>query len=207
MITLYWCPKTRASRALWMLQELGEPFRTHLIDIRDPAAKQDPDFARASPMGKVPAIMDTLDNGTVYMADSAAICLYLADRYASGRLAPTLDDAARGRYLYWMTYTPGAIEPAMMEKFNGLQLSPATSGWGNYDIMMRVLEDGLAAGPWIMGERFTAADVLLGSSVNFMRQFGLLGERPALEGYLERCLARPAYQAALAREGELDDPK
>ncbi|MEJ2399816.1 MAG: glutathione S-transferase family protein [Xanthomonadales bacterium] len=205
MITLYWCPRTRASRALWMLEETGAPFRTRLVDIRNPETKQDPDFVKASPMGKVPALMDTLDNGTVYMADSAAICLYLADRYASGRLAPTIDDAARGRYLYWMTYTPGAIEPAMMEKFNGLEVSPTSSGWGNFDIVMRVLEEGLAAGPWIMGGRFTAADVLLGSSVNFMRQFGLLGERPVLDAYLERCLERPAYAAALAREGELDD--
>jgi glutathione S-transferase len=205
MITLFWCPQTRASRALWMLEELGEPFGVERIDIRDPAAKQHPDFVRASPMGKVPALMDTLDNGTAYLADSAAICLYLADRYASGRLAPTLDDPARGRYLYWMTYTPGAIEPAMMEKFNGLEVSPASCGWGNFDIMLRVLEDGVRTGPWVMGERFTAADVLLGTSVNFMKQFGLLGESPVLEAYLERCLARPAYQAALAREGELDD--
>ena len=205
MITLFWCPQTRASRALWMLEELGEPFRVHRVDIRVPSAKQDPDFAKASPMGKVPAIMDTLDNGTVYMADSAAICLYLADRYASGRLAPTLDDAARGRYLYWMTYTPGAIEPAMMEKFTSMEVAPASCGWGNYDIMLRVLEDGVRAGPWVMGERFTAADVLLGSSINFMRQFGLLGERPVLDAYLDRCLQRPAYQAALDRDRELDD--
>jgi glutathione S-transferase len=205
MITLYWCPRTRAARALWMLEELGEPFRVELVDIRDPESKQTPDFRKASPMGKVPAIMDTLDNGTVYMADSAAICLYLADRYACGRLAPTLDDAARGRYLYWMTYTPGAVEPAMMEKFNGLEVSPGSCGWGNFDIMVEVLEGGVGAGPWVMGGRFTAADVLLGSSVNFMRQFGLLGERPVLNAYLERCLARPAYQAALAREGELED--
>jgi len=205
MITLFWCPQTRAARALWMLEELGEPFETRLIDIRDPAAKQDPEFRKASPMGKVPALMDTLDNGTAYLADSAAICLYLADRYASGRLAPTLDDPARGRFLYWMTYTPGAIEPAMMEKFNGLEVSPTSSGWGNFGIMLEVLEDGVRAGPWVMGERFTAADVMLGSSVKFMQQFGLLGERPVLEAYLRRCLERPAYQAALARESELDD--
>jgi len=205
MITLFWCPQTRAARALWMLEELGEPFETRLIDIRDPAAKQDPEFRKASPMGKVPALMDTLDNGTAYLADSAAICLYLADRYASGRLAPTLDDPARGRFLYWMTYTPGAIEPAMMEKFNGLEVSPTSSGWGNFGIMLEVLEDGVRAGPWVMGERFTVADVMLGSSVKFMQQFGLLGERPVLEAYLRRCLERPAYQAALARESELDD--
>jgi len=203
MITLFWCPQTRASRALWMLEELGLPFETRMVDIRQPDSKNDPEFRAASPMGKVPAIMDTADNGTVYMADSAPIALYLADRYAPGRLAPKVDDPARGRFLFWMNYTPGAIEPAMMEKFNGLKVSPASCGWGNFEIMLRVLEEGVGAGPWVMGETFTAADTLLGSSVYFMRQFGLLGEGSPLQPYLDRCLERPAYQRALARDGEL----
>ncbi len=201
MITLFWCPQTRASRVLWMLEELGEPFEVRLANVRAPDSLED-DFRRASPMGKVPAIMDEADNGTVCMADSAPICLYLADRYASGRLAPAVDDPDRGRFLYWMSFTPGAIEPAMMEKFIGFEVSPGSCGWGNYEIVMKTLEEGVRKGPWVMGEQFTAADVLLGSSVNFMKQFGLLGEGSALEPYLERCLARPAYQAALARESE-----
>ena len=204
MITLFWCPKTRASRALWMLNELGEPFEARMTDIRDPENIGDPDFDKASPMGKVPALMDTSGEGTVYMADSAAICLYLADRYAPGRLAPAVDDPARGSFLFWTIYTPGAIEPAMMEKFVGFEVNRGTSGWGNYDQMLQVLEEGVGDGPWIMGEQFTAADVLLGSSVFFLKQFGLIGEGSALDPYLERCLARPAYQAALARETELD---
>ena len=102
-----------------------------------------------------------------------------------------------------MTYTPGAIEPAMMEKFIGFEVARASCGWGNYEETFRVLKEGLAAGPWIMGEAFTAADVMIGSSVNFLRQFGLLGEDEVFDAYLERCLARPAYQAALARETEL----
>ena len=130
MITLYWCPRTRAARALWMLEELGEPFRVELVDIRDPESKQNPDFRKASPMGKVPAIRDEAPNGTVEMADSGPICLYLADRYAPGRLAPAVDDPLRGRFLFWMFYTPGAIEPAMMERFHrwhlrqGMERSP-----------------------------------------------------------------------------------
>ena len=117
MITLFWCPQTRASRAMWMLNELGEPFETRKVDIRDPEHLDDDDFRRASPMGKVPALMDEAPNGTVYMADSSPICLYLADRYAPGRLAPPIDDPSRGTFLFWMGYTPGAIEPAMMQKF------------------------------------------------------------------------------------------
>jgi glutathione S-transferase len=139
MITLFWCPQTRASRILWLLGEMNEPFEVRLIDIRKPEAKSDPDFASASPMGKVPAIRDTTPNGTVEMADSASIGLYLADRYPAAGLAPAIDDPARGQYLYWMTYTPGVIEPAMMERFTGQEVSRATSGWGNFDTMIEVL--------------------------------------------------------------------
>lgn len=203
MITLFWCPQTRASRILWLLEEMKEPFEVRMIDIRDPEARKDPDFIAASPMGKVPAIMDTAAGGTVHMADSAAIALYLADRYPASRLAPAADSPSRGQYLYWMVFTPGVIEPAMMERFNNWEVSPATSGWGNFDQMIGVLENGLAGGQWLLGEQFSAADVLVGSSVYFMQQFGLLPENPVLTAYVEKCLARPAYQKALARNDEL----
>lgn len=193
---LFWCPKTRAARALWMLEESGAPFERVLIDIRDPAKPRDPEFALASPMGKVPA----LANGEARFADSAAICLYLADRYPNARLAPAIDDPRRGAYLYWMLFAPGVIEPAMMEKFLGLKVDPRSSGWGNFDKMIETLEAGLARGPWILGDAFSAADVMLGSSAYFMKQFKLLPESRTLDAYVERCLARPAYERALAAE-------
>lgn len=204
MITLFWCPQTRASRILWLLEEMEEPFEVRLIDIRDPDSKSDADFVAASPMGKVPAIMDTTPNGVVRMADSSSIALYLADRYPASGLAPAIDDPARGKYLYWMTYTPGVIEPAMMEKFTGQEVSRASSGWGNFDTMVEVLEAGLEEGPWLMGEQFSAADVLVGSSVYFMKMFGILPDSPVLSAYGDRCLARPAYARALARDAELE---
>lgn len=203
MITLFWCPQTRASRILWLLEEMNEPFEVRMIDIRDPEAKRDPEFVAASPMGKVPAIMDTTPNGVVSMADSGAIGLYLADRYPVSALAPAIDDPLRGQYLYWMTFTPGVIEPAMMEKFTDWEVSPTTSGWGNFDTMIDVLETGLQDGPWLLGEQFSAADVLVGSSVNFMKMFGILPDSAVLEEYLGRCLARPACASALARDAEL----
>lgn len=153
-------------------------------------------------MGKVPAIMDATPSGVVHMADSAAIGLYLADRYPASGLAPSIDEPVRARYLYWMTFTPGVIEPAMMEKFNDWEVGRATSGWGNFDQMIEVLEQGLSAGPWLLGERFTAADVLIGSSLYFMQIFGVLPKSEVLAGYAERCLERPAYQKALARNSE-----
>jgi len=202
VITLYWCPQTRASRILWLLEEMDQPFEVRMVDIRDPESISDPDFIAASPMGKVPAILDSAPGGAVHMADSAAIALYLADRYPSSGLAPAVDHPSRGQYLYWTTYTPGVIEPAMMEKFMGLEVSRATSGWGNFDAMIEVLEDRLKTRPWLMGEQFSAADVLVGSSVYFMNRFGILPDSPILSGYLERCSARPAYAKALARDAE-----
>jgi len=204
MITLYWCPRTRASRILWLLEEMGEPFELRTIDIRKPEARADPGFRAASPMGKVPAICDGEGERAVRMADSSAIGLYLADRYPARGLAPAVDDPLRGRYLYWMTFTPGVVEPAMSEKFNNWKVSRATSGWGDFGSMIEVLEAGLDPGPWLLGDRFSAADVLVGSSVYFMKLFNILPDSKPLLGYAERCLARPAYQKALARDAEMD---
>ncbi len=193
---LFWCPRTRAARALWMVEEAGVDCQRVLIDIRDPTAERDPAFAAASPMGKVPA----LEDGEARMADSAAICLYLADRYPARGLAPALDDPRRGAYLYWMIYTPGVIEPAMAEKFNGTAPNRFSSGWGDFDAMIETLEQGLRLGPWLLGDRFSAADVMVGSSVAFMNLFGAMPDSPVLKNYMNRCMARPGYQAAMAAE-------
>ncbi len=197
MIKFYWCPQTRASRILWMLKEMGEPYEIEQVDLRNPETKS-AEFLAASPMGKVPALAD----GSVKIADSSAIALYLADRYPASGLAPAIDDSQRGSYLYWMTFTPGVIEPAMAERFNNWEVNRGNSGWGDFDLMIEVLEKGLEQGPWLLGERFSAADVLVGSSVYFMKLFGILPENAVIEAYVERCLARPAYARALARDAE-----
>lgn len=194
MIRIYWCARTRAARAVWMAEEAGLEYEIVPVDIRDPESKADAAFRAASPMGKVPAIAD----GEVLLSDSAAICLYLADRYPEAGLAPATDEAARGRYLYWMVFVPGVLEPAMAEKLAGWETSKFAHGWGDYDTMIATLEGGLAPGPWLLGERFSAADVMVGSTVNFLKLFGILPESAVLEAYVERCLARPAYQRALA---------
>ena len=194
---LFWCPQTRASRVMWMLEEAGVHYERVLIDIRDPAAPRDPDFAVASPMGKVPALVD----GDVKMAESAAICLYVADRYPECGLAPPLDDLRRGEYLFWLLYTPAVIEPAMSEKFRGTQTNRFSSGWGDFDAMIETLERGLQNGPWLLGETFSAADVMVGSSVIFMDGFNLLPDSAVLRAYLERSAARPGYRTAMAADG------
>ncbi len=191
---LYWCPKTRAIRALWMLEELGVPFERVLIDIRDPAAKALPAFRAASPMGKVPA----LEDGAVRINDSGAICAYLADQYPQAGLAPAIGHPQRGAYLQWLMFTNSVIEPAMAEKFSNSPVSAAAHGWGSFPQMLESLRGALAPGPWVLGERFSAADVLLGMSCHFMRQFKAITDEPVLFAYADRCAARPAFQRAAA---------
>ncbi len=201
---LFWCPQTRASRAVWMLEEAGVDYGLVRVDVTQP--ERTPEHLAASPMGKVPA----LEDGEVRMWDSAAICLYVADRYASGRLAPGLDDPLRARFVHWLIYASAMIEPAMFE--SGLRavvpeehhaeaFHPGRLGWGSFAQTIRTWEEGLGDGPWILGNEFSAADVMLGSSAVFLRMFGMLPESRVLEAYADRSLARPAYQKALAAEG------
>lgn len=201
MITLYWCPQTRAARVMWMLEELGIEYDLKIVDIRDQAAERDAGFLAASPMGKVPALTD----GAAALSDSAAICMYLADKYRDKGLAPDLDDPARAKYLYWMIYVPGVIEPAMAEKFSGSPESKLSHGWGDFATMISVLEDALGdeeKGPWIMGQEFCAADVMVGSTLNFLRMFNILPYSQILNDYIDRCLTRPAYERTLAKDAE-----
>jgi glutathione S-transferase len=196
MIKLYWCPKTRAMRALWLLEEAGVPFERVRVDIRDAQAKADPEFRTASPLGKVPALVD----GAVKISDSGAICAYIADAYPQAGLAPPIGDPQRGRYLQWLMFTNSNIEPAMMEKFSGLTPNRTSHGWGDFASVLETLRDGLRTGPWILGERFSAADVMLGSAVYFLDLFKILGDEPVLKAYVERCLARPAARRAFSEQ-------
>jgi glutathione S-transferase len=189
---LYWSPQTRSTRALWILEEAGLDYELEQVDIRNPERDNTAEFLEASPMGKVPALVD----GDVRMSESAAICLYVADRYGAGTLAPAIDDPARGKFLYWLMYTPAVIEPCMSEKFQGVETNRYRSGWGDFDLMLETLERGIAGQDWILGENITAADVMLGSSVGFMRMFDMLPDSATLGAYADRCLARPACRKA-----------
>jgi glutathione S-transferase len=193
---LYWCPQTRATRGAWMLEEAGVSYERVRIDIRNPESKNDPAFRAASPMGKVPA----LEDGEVRIWDSGALCAYIADQYPARQLAPPIGHPDRGRYLMWLMYTNSVIEPAMTEKASQAAPSPLRNGWGSFDQMTATLRDGLAQGPWILGARFSAADVLLGMSCYFMRAFKMLEHDPVLYAYADRCAARPAFQKALSFE-------
>ena len=195
---LFWCPKTRAFRAVWMLEELGRDYERILIDVRDEESRADPEFRSASPMGKVPALID----GDVRIWDSGAICVYLADKYPDAGLGVPIDHPDRGAFLMWTMYTNSVIEPAMVAKFSNLEPNPGQHGFGTFDLMLETLTTGLKDGPWILGEQFTAADILLGTSIHFMETFGILEANPTLTTYLDRCRDRPAFQRALTMEAE-----
>lgn len=193
---LFWSAQTRSARAVWLLEEAGVDYEIETVDIRSSDRSDSDEFRRASPMGKVPALVD----GDVCMSESAAIALYIADRYCAGTLAPALDDSARGKFLYWIMYTPAVIEPAMSEKVNNIESNRVRSGWGDFDLMIGTLETALQDNSWLLGNQFTAADVMVGSSVVFLRMFDMLPESAVLNDYADRCLARPAYQKALELE-------
>lgn len=192
---LYWAPQTRSPRAIWMLEESGMDYDMELVDLRGADRKDSDEFRMASPMGKVPAISD----GDVHMSESAAICLYIADRYGPAMLAPSVDDSKRGKFLYWIMYTPAVVEPAMSEKVSKVEVNRGRNGWGDFDSMIQVWDDALDGKDWILGDQFTAADVMLGSSATFLSMFKLLPETRNLGNYADRCQARPAYQRAMVK--------
>lgn len=198
MITLYWSPHTRASRIIWLLEEAGLPYTIADVNVHDGSHRRNADFLAASPMGKVPAIRD----GKATVFDSAAICGYIADRYPDSGLAPAPDHHDRARYWQWMVFTPSVIEPALSEKAGGWTPASGRNAWGDFDRMIAAFESGIGETDWVLGEHFSAADIMLGSSAIFMRMFGMMPESAILNAYADRCAARPAFQRAMEGEPE-----
>jgi glutathione S-transferase len=192
---LYWAPQSRSFRALWLLEEAGVPYERVLIDIRN-GEQSTQEFRSINPMMKVPALVD----GDIKVAESGAIHAYVAERVPEARLAPPVGDPRRGDYLRWLFFAAGCIEAAITEKFCGISMPAGQAGWGSFDRVVDVLEDGTAkADPWLLGAQFSAADIAIGADLNFgMAQFKILPERPAMVAFLERCRARPAFQRAEA---------
>src|SRR3982751_4683234 len=193
MMKLYWSPRSRSFSALWLMEETGQPYERVLTDITTGAQKK-PEYLAINPMAKVPALQD----GEATLAEAAAICAYVAERYPEARLAPALGDPLRAKYLYWLFFSPGCIEPAMVQLANKLEMNPVAAGWGDAQRVFDVLDAALQNGPWILGETFSAADVAIGSGLNFaVRLFKIAPSRPSFERYLDRCASRPAFQRAV----------
>jgi glutathione S-transferase len=192
MMKLYWSPRTRSFSALWLMEETGQAYERILTDISKGAQKT-PEYLAINPMGKVPALQD----GDVTLAEAAAICAYVAECYPQAKLAPPVGDRLRAKYLYWLFFGPSCVEPAMVQVATKIELNPTSAGWGNAERVFDVLDAGLKQGPWILGENFSAADIVIGSGLNFaVRLFKMIPPRPSFDRYIDACTARPAFQRA-----------
>jgi glutathione S-transferase len=193
MITLFHRPKTRSTRFIFLLEELHAPYQLRLVTTRTrDGGAIDP--ANPHPHGKVPAISD--DGAIVF--ESPAIALYLTDKFPKNRLGPQVGDAGRGAYLSWLSYYTGVLEPAFMSKFMNVEVPRGTAGWVPVEEAMPVIIKLLSAGPYMLGDHFSAADVLYGTTFALFAQSPMMPKSAAIEDYVRRIVARPAYQKAQA---------
>lgn len=198
MITLYHHPFSRAATTLWTLEEVGEPYELRYVDIMKGEQKS-PELLALNPMGKLP----TLTDGDAVVTENAAIALYLADRYAPGRLAPRLDDPKRATYLRWSLFAPSVIEPGSLAHASKWEFKPSQAGWGAHETMLTAMETALTGKDFILGETFSIADVIFGGTMRFMLRFGMLEARPLFTAYNDRLAQRPALQKAEAQNAAI----
>jgi glutathione S-transferase len=199
-LTLYHATPSRSSIVHWMLEELGEPYAIELLNLKAGDQRKSA-YLALNPMGKVP----TLKDGDVVVTEVAAICCYLADTYPKAKLAPPIGDKRRGAYLKWLFYGPGCVEPAMIDKALGRSPAPRTmAGWADYDTVLEVLRGAVAHSQYLLGEQFTAADVVIGSALRWGMLFKMMPELPEFVAYVGRLTARPAMQRQLAQDEAFD---
>jgi glutathione S-transferase len=194
-IVFYTNPMSRGRIVHWMLEEIGAPYRTELLNF-DKNEQKAPAFLAMNPMGKVPTIV----HRGVVVTEAAAICAYLADAFPKAGLAPAFDDPARGTYLRWMFFGAACIESAIIDRMLERPASvPSMSlGYGSYDATLNALEKAVTPGPFVLGERFSAVDVYLASQIGWGLGTKALEARPAFERYSARCTDRPAFERFIA---------
>jgi len=190
-VQFYTNPMSRGQIARWMLEEVGAPYDAHILDYQ--ADMKSADYLAINPMGKVPAIVHRGKTVT----ECAAICAYLAEALPAAGLAPT--DGERADYYRWLFFAAGPVEAAVTNRAAGFEVSPERErmmGYGNYDTTMAALETAVTGRDFICGDRFTAADVYVGSAIDWGLQFGTIPDRPVFAAYAERLRQRPAYRRA-----------
>ena len=195
-LIFYTHPMSRGRIARWMLEEAGVSYRTELLEYGSTMKAQS--YLAVNPMGKVP----TIRHGDVVVTEAAAICAYLADAFPDADLAPP--SGSRGAYYRWLFFAAGPVEAAVSNRFLGFEVpadKEAMMGYGTFAAVMDTLERAVAGGRYVAGERFTAADVYVGSHIGWGLQMGSIEERPAFTEYWARLAERDAY----VRAGELDD--
>ena len=197
-LVLYTNPQSRGRVARWMLEEVGQPYKTEVLDYA--STMKAPTYLAINPMGKVPA----LRHGDTIVTENAAICAYLADAFPQASLAPPAGHKLRGPYYRWLFFAAGPLEAAVGNKALGFVVPPERErmiGYGTLALVLNTLEAAVSRGDYIAGDRFSAADVYVGSHIGFGMMFGTLEKRPAFAEYWQRVSNRSAY----LRAKELDD--
>jgi len=197
-LIFYTNPMSRGRIVRWMLEEVGEPYQTEILDYA--STLKGAAYLAINPMGKVPAIK----HGDVVVTEAAAICAYLADAFAGKGLAPPVGDKRRGTYYRWLFFGAGPIEQATSVRSLGIEIQPEQKrmmGFGDITDTLNAMEGAIAGREYLLGDTFSAADVYCGSQVGWGLQFGSIEKRPAFVAYDERLRARPAYK----RASEIDD--
>ena len=197
MITLYHAPRSRASRFIFLLEELGAPYELSEVTIRRGDGSGALDTHNPHPHGKVPAIRD----GETVVYESAAIALYLTDKFPNADIGPLIGDPKRGAYLTWLAYYAGVMEPAWMSAFMKTDVPRGTAGWVKTDEVMELVNATLSKGPYILGEKFSAADVLIATTFKLFMGSPLLATTELLDSYVNRVTSRPAYARGMAKDG------
>jgi len=203
-IVFYTNPRSRGQIVRWMLEELGEPYETVIIDYED---MKGPEYLAVNPMGKVPAIR----HGDTVVTEAAAICAYLADAFPAKGLAPPLQDSKRGTYFRWLFFAAGPLEAAVTAKSLNLLAPPerrALAGYGTFEDVVATIETALADGPYLCGDQFTAADVYVGAQLWWgVSMFKMIPEKPAFTAYVERIQDREAFKRAQRIDEEAMTPQ
>ena len=195
-VIFFHAPQSRSGGTLALLEELGANYELRVLDLKRGEQREAP-YLAINPMGKVPAILHC----DVLITEQPAVFLYLADLYPEARLAPSNGDPLRGAYLRWLVYYGTSFEPAIVDRSQKREpVAPMTSPYGSWDDVLTTLQAQLAIGPYLLGERFTAADVLWGGALYWTTLFKLVPETPAIRAYVERVIARPAMQRAAAKD-------
>jgi glutathione S-transferase len=197
-LVFYTNPMSRGRIVRWMLEEVGAPYRTEVLEYG--TTMKAPDYLAVNPMGKVPAIK----HGDVVVTEGAAICAYLADAFPEAGLAPAVDDPLRGTYYRWLFFAAGCVEAAASIRALGVEVPPDKSrmvGYGTMADVVAALKLAVAKGPYILGERFSAADVYVGSQIGWGMMFGTFDRAPEFDAYFKRISSRPAA----IRAAEIDD--
>ena len=190
-ITLYYSPQTRATGARILLDELGASYDLHVLNMKAGEQRQ-PAYLKINPMGKVPAI----HHGDVLITEQSAVYLYLADLFPEAGLAPDIGDPDRGTFLRWIVFYSSCFEPAVVDRsLNREPPPPQSASYGDFETMLSTLEAALKPGPYLLGERFSVADLLWGMALHWTTMFNLVPMRPVFEDYIGRIAARPHFRA------------